>query len=274
MPRDGVAAGMTRSIAARQTQVASSCQAWTDGPATSGQRNGNATSPARTAPTALDGRAAASAGAAREVIPPIVPTGRADEWRRMGDERFCGKTHLETFLDNCLQLLPALWRKASKWPKRYLLDETAIRPAPCFPRANGFDGLHVDRGHGHSRHRRDPRVDCLSELHRLFATRKCPGGSRKPVRLPRPDGAVLPRQPQLRYRYHLRDHVTVDHEKFHLQLCARHSPQTYTATATGRTGTSVAGFAYTIDQRNSQGTTCTNCAWGFSNSTSWILRKP
>ncbi|CAN7652278.1 prepilin-type N-terminal cleavage/methylation domain-containing protein [Variovorax paradoxus] len=51
-------------------------------------------------------------------------------------------------------------------------------------------------------------------------------------------------------------------------------PQTYTATATGRTGTSVAGFAYTIDQRNSQGTTCTNCAWGFSNSTSWILRKP
>ena len=54
---------------------------------------------------ALEGRADASRAAAREVIPPIVPTGWADEWLRAGDERFCKKTQLETFFDNCLQLL-------------------------------------------------------------------------------------------------------------------------------------------------------------------------
>jgi len=53
----------------------------------------------------------ASTGATRELIPPIVPTGRADEWQRTGDERFCKKTQLETFFDNCLQLLPGAFQK-------------------------------------------------------------------------------------------------------------------------------------------------------------------
>ena len=111
MPRAGRPGDIASNSAATQTQVANSCQAWTEGPATSGQRNGNATRPARKAPTAFEGRAAASRGAAREVIPPIVPTGRADEWQRMGDERFCKKTQLETFFDNCLQLLPGAFER-------------------------------------------------------------------------------------------------------------------------------------------------------------------
>lgn len=52
------------------------------------------------------------------------------------------------------------------------------------------------------------------------------------------------------------------------------SGQGYTATATGQTGTNVAGMAYTIDQQNAQGTTCTSCTWGFGTATSWVLRKP
>lgn len=51
--------------------------------------------------------------------------------------------------------------------------------------------------------------------------------------------------------------------------------QTYTATATGVTGGLVAGLAYTVDQLNNQGTTCTGCAWNFSGTqTSWVMKKP
>ncbi|WP_307511658.1 type IV pilin protein [Variovorax sp. W1I1] len=51
--------------------------------------------------------------------------------------------------------------------------------------------------------------------------------------------------------------------------------QTYTTTATGRTGSKVAGFAYTINEQGTQGSTCTGCAWGFSaQSSTWVLRKP
>jgi type IV pilus assembly protein PilE len=52
------------------------------------------------------------------------------------------------------------------------------------------------------------------------------------------------------------------------------SSQGYTATATGQTGTNVTGLAYTIDQQNAQGTTCTSCKWSFGTATSWVLRKP
>lgn len=81
MPRAGAPGGIARSNAARQIQVANSCQAWAEGPATRGQRNGSATKPAPKGPTAFDGSAAASTGATWEVIPLIVPTGRADEWQ-------------------------------------------------------------------------------------------------------------------------------------------------------------------------------------------------
>lgn len=51
--------------------------------------------------------------------------------------------------------------------------------------------------------------------------------------------------------------------------------QSYTATATGIAGGLVAGLAYTIDQLNNQGTTCTGCAWNFSGAqTTWVVRQP
>ncbi|MDM0115276.1 type IV pilin protein [Variovorax sp. J22R133] len=49
--------------------------------------------------------------------------------------------------------------------------------------------------------------------------------------------------------------------------------QTYLATATGKGG-QVAGLAYTVNQLNTQGTTCTSCAWNFSAQNVWVLRKP
>lgn len=58
-------------------------------------------------------------------------------------------------------------------------------------------------------------------------------------------------------------------------LCIN-SGQSYTATATGATtGSLVQGLAYSIDQSNSQTTTCTSCTWNFSGTlTYWVLRKP
>ena len=51
--------------------------------------------------------------------------------------------------------------------------------------------------------------------------------------------------------------------------------QSYTATATGKSGGLVSGLAYTVDQLNNQGTTCTSCAWNFSSAqTTWVTRKP
>jgi type IV pilus assembly protein PilE len=52
------------------------------------------------------------------------------------------------------------------------------------------------------------------------------------------------------------------------------SGQSYLATATGNTGSLVKGLAYSIDQTNSQRTTCTGCAWNFTGTQSyWVLRK-
>ncbi|MDM0115270.1 type IV pilin protein [Variovorax sp. J22R133] len=62
--------------------------------------------------------------------------------------------------------------------------------------------------------------------------------------------------------------------KYFTYTCATaNSGQTYTATATGSSG-AVSGFAYTIDQLNTQASSCTSCAWNFSAQNSWVLRKP
>lgn len=63
--------------------------------------------------------------------------------------------------------------------------------------------------------------------------------------------------------------------KYFTYTCATaNSGQSYTATATGAGGL-VVGLAYTIDQLNNQGTTCTGCAWNFSGvQPTWVVRKP
>ncbi len=57
--------------------------------------------------------------------------------------------------------------------------------------------------------------------------------------------------------------------------CVLNSAQSYTATMTGKAGSQVAGFAYTIDQSNDQATTALPSSWGAlttAASTSWVVR--
>jgi len=50
--------------------------------------------------------------------------------------------------------------------------------------------------------------------------------------------------------------------------------QGFSATATG-TGGLTAGLAYSVNEQNTQTTTCTSCAWNFSSpQNSWVVRKP
>lgn len=48
---------------------------------------------------------------------------------------------------------------------------------------------------------------------------------------------------------------------------------TYTATATGNSGTQVVGFAFTIDQVNNRVSKTLPTGWGVSGTTCWIIRK-
>ncbi|MCY1249015.1 hypothetical protein D9M72_625130 [compost metagenome] len=90
------------------------------------------------------------------------------------------------------------------------LDEPASRithPVKdgCTRTTTGAEGVHLDRGHGHDRHRCDPCGHWLSELLGLCATRQRAGGAQQPVELPRPTGAALPGPPHLRQgRRHMR----------------------------------------------------------------------
>jgi len=62
---------------------------------------------------------------------------------------------------------------------------------------------------------------------------------------------------------------------FTLTCASANTGQTYAATATGKTGTQVAGFVYTINQGNAQQTTGLPSSWGSltsAASTSWIVR--
>jgi len=57
--------------------------------------------------------------------------------------------------------------------------------------------------------------------------------------------------------------------------CVLNSAQSYTATMTGKNATQVTGFAYTINQSNTQQTTGLPSSWGSlpaAASTSWIVR--
>ncbi|WP_373668928.1 type IV pilin protein [Variovorax sp. 54] len=91
---------------------------------------------------------------------------------------------------------------------------------------------------------------------------------------------------QLEQRY--QDHRTYDKgdstcgidppvttKNFQYSCTLADSGQSYSLAATGRTGTTVAGLAYKLNQRNAQSTTCTSCAWSFSGEpTYWVMRKP
>jgi len=49
--------------------------------------------------------------------------------------------------------------------------------------------------------------------------------------------------------------------------------QSYTATMTGKTGSPVAGFAYTVDNANLQKTTALPANWGSVSDKCWVIRK-
>ena len=49
--------------------------------------------------------------------------------------------------------------------------------------------------------------------------------------------------------------------------------QGYTATMTGKTGSPIAGFAYTVDNANLQKTTALPAKWGSVSNTCWVIRK-
>lgn len=68
--------------------------------------------------------------------------------------------------------------------------------------------------------------------------------------------------------------VAPEAERFRYDCSTSSAGQGYTATATGSSST-VTGLAYSIDQRNNRSTTCTGCAWNFSDvQNTWVLRKP
>jgi type IV pilus assembly protein PilE len=65
-------------------------------------------------------------------------------------------------------------------------------------------------------------------------------------------------------------------ERFTLSCALTAGGQGYTITATGLSGTSMAGFSYTIDQANTRVTTGWAPAWGSvpaAGATRWLIRK-
>lgn len=91
---------------------------------------------------------------------------------------------------------------------------------------------------------------------------------------------------QLEQRY--QDHRTYDKgdntcgidppgttKNFQYSCTLANSGQGYSLAATGRTGTTVSGLEYKLNQRNQPSTTCTSCAWNFTGEqSSWVMRKP
>jgi len=64
-------------------------------------------------------------------------------------------------------------------------------------------------------------------------------------------------------------------KNFKYECTPANSGQTYSIVATGLTGTTVAGLAYKLNEKNAQSTTCTSCAWSFSGEPAyWVMRKP
>lgn len=49
--------------------------------------------------------------------------------------------------------------------------------------------------------------------------------------------------------------------------------QAYTATATGKTGTAVDGFEFTIDNANNQASSKLPPGWGTAPATCWVIRR-
>lgn len=59
---------------------------------------------------------------------------------------------------------------------------------------------------------------------------------------------------------------------FVITCATANTGQTYVATATGKVGGPVAGFAYTIDQNNNQVTTALPSGWSGNTATSWVVK--
>jgi prepilin-type N-terminal cleavage/methylation domain-containing protein len=55
--------------------------------------------------------------------------------------------------------------------------------------------------------------------------------------------------------------------------CSNMATNTYTITATANAGTPADGFAYSIDQANTQLTTAVIAGWGTAGTTHWIMSK-
>lgn len=66
--------------------------------------------------------------------------------------------------------------------------------------------------------------------------------------------------------------VAMPTQEFFTMSCAG-TATTYTLTATGRSGTDVAGFTYTLNQQNARVTTAAPSGWGTTPKTCWIGRK-
>lgn len=49
--------------------------------------------------------------------------------------------------------------------------------------------------------------------------------------------------------------------------------QAYTATATGKAGSQVAGFTYSVDNNDNRETTATKSGWGTPPVNCWVMRK-
>ena len=66
--------------------------------------------------------------------------------------------------------------------------------------------------------------------------------------------------------------VAMPTQEFFMMSCTATST-TYTLTATGKSGTDVAGFTYTLNQQNARATTAAPSGWGTTPKACWIGKK-
>jgi len=66
--------------------------------------------------------------------------------------------------------------------------------------------------------------------------------------------------------------VAMPTQQFFTMSCTA-TATTYTLTATGKSGTDVAGFTYTLNQQNARATTAAPSGWGTTPKACWIGKK-